>query len=122
MFRDILDVDTIVLKSTISFHLVPSPQSTPYSTISRQMADSHKSITFLNYRPESAAEERDDPNLESAQESLASHSTDRSDSSRAETRALVQVKTEDTRISYENEEQPVSLSHVDLEIAASEKT
>lgn len=101
---------------------VPSPQSTPYSTISRQMADSHKSITFLNYRPESAAEDRDDPNLESAQESLASHSTDRSDSSRAETRALVQVKTEDTRISYENEEQPVSLSHVDLEIAASEKT
>ena len=32
---------------------VPSPQSTPYSTISKQAADSHKSITFLSYQPDS---------------------------------------------------------------------
>jgi len=109
---------------------VPSPQSTPYSTISRQVADSHKSITFLNYRPDSAAEDRDDANLESAQESLTSQSTDKSDStrlesrteSRTESRSQVQVKTEETRIVYQNEEQPVSLSHVDLEMDSSEKT
>ena len=34
---------------------VPSPQSTPYSTISKQAADSHKSITFLSYQPDSLA-------------------------------------------------------------------
>ena len=73
---------------------VPSPQSTPYSTISRQ-ADSHKSITFLNYRPDSAAEERE------AGESLTSQSTDKSDSSRSEatTRSLVQVGSEEAKIS-----------------------
>ena len=32
---------------------VPSPQSTPYSTISKHAADSHKSITFLSYQPDS---------------------------------------------------------------------
>ena len=32
---------------------VPSPNSTPYSTISKQAADSHKSITFLSYQPDS---------------------------------------------------------------------
>ena len=79
---------------------VPSPQSTPYSTISRQVADSHKSITFLNYRPDSAAEERDDGNMESARESLTSHNTDKSDQ-RTEARAMVQVKTEEARISYQ---------------------
>jgi len=29
---------------------VPSPQSTPYSTIQKHHSDQHKSITFLNYR------------------------------------------------------------------------
>ena len=33
---------------------VPSPQSTPYSTISKHGTDSHKSITFLNYRQENS--------------------------------------------------------------------
>jgi len=50
---------------------VPSPQSTPYSTISKQAADSHKSITFLNYRPDSSAEGDMSP-LQSTHESLAS--------------------------------------------------
>merc|ERR1712142_128802 len=50
---------------------VPSPQSTPYSTISKQAADSHKSITFLNYRPDSSAEGDMSP-LHSTHESLAS--------------------------------------------------
>ena len=31
---------------------VPSPQSTPYSTISRHVAESHKNITFVNYKPD----------------------------------------------------------------------
>ena len=31
---------------------VPSPQSTPYSTISRQVTESHKNITFVNYKPD----------------------------------------------------------------------
>ena len=31
------------------------PQSTPYSTISKAAADSHKSITFLSYQPDSLA-------------------------------------------------------------------
>jgi len=52
---------------------VPSPQSTPYSTISKQVADSHKSITFLNYRPDSSAEGDMSP-LHSTHESLASQS------------------------------------------------
>ena len=29
---------------------VPSPQSTPYSTISRHVPESHKNITFVNYK------------------------------------------------------------------------
>ena len=32
---------------------VPSPQSTPYSTISRHVADTHKNITHINYKPDS---------------------------------------------------------------------
>ena len=31
---------------------VPSPQSTPYSTISRHVTESHKNITFVNYKPD----------------------------------------------------------------------
>jgi len=50
---------------------VPSPQSTPYSTISKQAVDSHKSITFLNYRPDSSAEGDLSP-LHSTHESLVS--------------------------------------------------
>ena len=50
---------------------VPSPQSTPYSTISKQAVDSHKSITFLNYRPDSSAEGDMSP-LHSTHESLVS--------------------------------------------------
>ena len=77
---------------------VPSPQSTPYSTISRQ-ADSHKSITFLNYRPDSAAEERE------AGESLTSQSTDKSDSGRS----LVQVRSEEAKISCQVRQTSLSL-------------
>jgi len=50
---------------------VPSPQSTPYSTISKQAVDSHKSITFLNYRPDSSVEGDLSP-LHSTHESLVS--------------------------------------------------
>ena len=50
------------MKSGLSAALYPSPtppppppQSTPYSTISKAAADSHKSITFLSYQPDSLA-------------------------------------------------------------------
>ena len=34
---------------------VPSPQSTPYSTISRHVPESHKNITFVNYKADTGS-------------------------------------------------------------------
>ena len=34
---------------------VPSPQSTPYSTISRHVTESHKNITFVNYKADTGS-------------------------------------------------------------------
>ena len=38
---------------------VPSPQSTPYSTISRQVDQTHKNITFVNYKQPDTVEPED---------------------------------------------------------------
>eukprot|EP00092_Neocalanus_flemingeri_P083799 GFUD01105189.1.p1 GENE.GFUD01105189.1~~GFUD01105189.1.p1 ORF type:complete len:398 (+),score=84.52 GFUD01105189.1:27-1196(+) len=135
---------------------VPSPQSTPYSTISKQAVDSHKSITFLNYRPDSSAEGDLSP-LHSTHESLASQThTECSVNRSAETvqHTSQSFMLEETRESMESSysfqqevsntshqfslntqvqgdslaaqavqnEEPVSLSEIDLDLGQPRKT
>ena len=37
---------------------VPSPQSTPYSTISRHVTETHKNITFVNYKADTPEDDQ----------------------------------------------------------------
>merc|ERR1719209_2671882 len=123
---------------------VPSPQSTPYSTISKQAADSHKSITFLSYQPDSLISGVSSTQSSHQEESrtettLVSNSyqeeTTRTvsnsyqeETSRVET-AIVSsssigaeaLKEEQQLTMEQDEEQPLSLSEIKLELGAVER-
>ena len=49
---------------------VPSPQSTPYSTISRHVPDTHKNITHINYREKSESPDNSVSIVQEKQNSL----------------------------------------------------
>jgi len=124
---------------------VPSPQSTPYSTISKAAADSHKSITFLNYRPDSSAEGDMSP-LHSTHDSLSSqthHHTSQSymmeetkeslessysfqqevsNTSHQFSSLSTQVVEDSLATQSVQNEDPVSLSEIDLELGQPGKT
>merc|ERR1719500_1257104 len=125
---------------------VPSPQSTPYSTISKAAADSHKSITFLNYRPDSSAEGDMSP-LHSTHDSLSSqtphhHSSQSymmeetkeslessysfqqevSNTSHQFSSLSTQVVGDSLVTQSVQNEDPVSLSEIDLELGQPGKT
>merc|ERR550519_1561482 len=110
---------------------VPSPQSTPYSTISKHAADSHKSITFLSYQPDSlisgVSSTQSHQEESMTETTMVSHSyqeeTNRTlsnsyqEESRVETAIMSSssmgvegLKEEDQRSMEQEEEQPLSLS------------
>merc|ERR1712106_804173 len=66
---------------------VPSPQSTPYSTISKSGAESHRSITFLSYsnRQETASSLSEATSMEMSEKVIVNEET--------ETRMVVESKT-----------------------------
>jgi len=126
---------------------VPSPQSTPYSTISKQAADSHKSITFLNYRPDSSADGEISPsNTTATHESLVSQTFTECSASRSlettvqsyqsyaiegiskeesiatqlSTSTLIENNSQSSP-SVQNEE-PISLSEINLNLEPNDKT
>merc|ERR1719215_2198713 len=101
---------------------VPSPQSTPYSTISRHVPESHKNITFVNYKADeiemSPTSSHGGVSVSVVQE-------------QQETSSMVQVyqKTEaeenqsplfSQRSLQIEEQQPVSLSHVEIDLKENE--
>jgi len=81
---------------------VPSPQSTPYSTISKHGTDSHKSITFLNYRQENSTVSLDGVQMESIVTGISECVV-----SQTETPLLAQNSSQD---------EPVSISQVYIQM------
>jgi len=88
---------------------VPSPQSTPYSTISRHVVDNHKNITFVNYKADTPEEDHV-PTPESSVNTVSSVSVIHEDAT------LLHHHRKPFDDAVQSEEQPVSLSHVEINL------
>jgi len=88
---------------------VPSPQSTPYSTISRHVVDNHKNITFVNYKADTPEDDHV-PTPESSVNTVSSVSVIHEDAT------LLHHHRKPFDDAVQSEEQPVSLSHVEINL------
>lgn len=97
---------------------VPSPQSTPYSTISRQVPETHKNITFVNYK---ADEVEMSPTSSHGGVSVSVVQEQQETSSMVQVYQKAAAEENQSPLFSQRslqieEQQPVSLSHVEIDL------